>query len=69
MKTGTHKGYTIPELVENGRTLAEKLRKGEIPEGTSPEDWMIVKGVAVHTPFIPLYQTCDLSSKDVDCPA
>lgn len=67
MNTGTLKGCTMEELMANGRALADKIRKGEIPEGTSPSEWMIVGGIAVHMPYVPLYQTCDLlSPEDVD---
>lgn len=54
------KGYTVKELWEGSRQMAEQLRAGIIPAGTQPEEWMLIGDVAVHTPYIPLYQTCNL---------
>lgn len=54
------KVLTIDELIENGRKVAEQISSGTYPEGTEKADWMIVNGVAVYTPYVPLYQTCDL---------
>lgn len=53
----TQDGATIPQMLENGRKLAEEIRQGKIPGGTEARDWMIIKGVAVYTPYVPLFQT------------
>lgn len=50
----------MAEIMANGRKIAQDLRQGKIPSGTIASEWMIIHGVAVHYPYIPLYQTPDL---------
>lgn len=50
-------GCTIVQYVENGRQVADQISSGTYPAGTSETDWMIVGGVAVYKPYVPLYVT------------
>jgi hypothetical protein len=51
-------GYTFSDYIEGGRQVAKQIKEtGTYPSGTVARDWIIIAGVAVYTPYIPLYQT------------
>ena len=53
-------GYKISDFVEGGECIAKQIKEtGTYPSGTIARDWMIIAGVAVYTPYIPLHQTPD----------
>jgi hypothetical protein len=57
-------GYTGKELQESSKQMiVEYKSSGKLPiENTTVNDYMIVFGLLVYTPYIPLYQTNNIKN-------